>query len=95
MDLNPSSEMLGRRFKERARSDPWISERIRRYFSRRFTVGTNVPSAQQTVSFIYSAIFAPFSICPKSHDDSSYPKKSIIFGVLFVKHTLFHEYNTT
>ncbi|GFQ66424.1 DH domain-containing protein, partial [Trichonephila clavata] len=40
--------MFGRRFKERARSDPWISERIRRYFSRRFTVGTNVPSAQQT-----------------------------------------------
>ncbi|KAG8183951.1 hypothetical protein JTE90_005182 [Oedothorax gibbosus] len=40
--------MFGKRFKERARSDPWISDRIRRYFSRRFTVGTNAPAPQQS-----------------------------------------------
>lgn len=33
---------LADRFGKRAQSDPWISDRIRRYFlSRRFTVGTN------------------------------------------------------
>ncbi|GIY81028.1 uncharacterized protein CDAR_71341 [Caerostris darwini] len=50
MSRSSSPEMFGKRFKERARSDPWISDRIRRYFSRRFTVGTNAPSGQQTVS---------------------------------------------
>lgn len=44
--------MFGRRFKERARSDPWISDRIRRIFSRRFTVGTNTPSGQPAVSLV-------------------------------------------
>ncbi|CAN8006824.1 unnamed protein product, partial [Ixodes hexagonus] len=33
---------LAGRFGKRAQSDPWISDRIRRYFlNRRFTVGTN------------------------------------------------------
>ncbi|GBM02775.1 hypothetical protein AVEN_40839-1 [Araneus ventricosus] len=49
MSRSVSPEMFGRRFKERARSDPWISDRIRRYFSRRFTVGTNAPSGQHTI----------------------------------------------
>ncbi|GIY29136.1 uncharacterized protein CEXT_74801 [Caerostris extrusa] len=52
MSRSSSPEMFGKRFKERARSDPWISDRIRRYFSRRFTVGTNAPSGQQTFSLV-------------------------------------------
>ncbi|XP_076362739.1 rho guanine nucleotide exchange factor 17 isoform X3 [Tachypleus tridentatus] len=47
-----------RRYNKRARSDPWISDRIRRYFfCRRFTVGTSLSQSTDTRTHVVGEIY--------------------------------------